>query len=213
MELRIGQDTVLFVSLAAFREQHALPDAFGISMFQPKEYAGLGSIDRAGSALNSVREAMLAALPNSMAATDWLDFLPGYSARFEAELHRINDQVGLREEEIAFAVSGFGDVCVAVAYAILRAAMTKGDPPVFEMIYREWLNDTVSVGGVTYEYTHQDVIWFIRVVSHAYGRVGLEVRMPTQVIYVADHALACPAEGFMQGLLAAVGRQMMAATA
>ncbi|MEL7234615.1 MAG: hypothetical protein AAGK74_08965, partial [Chloroflexota bacterium] len=75
-----------------------------------------------------------------------------------------------------------------------------------------WLNDSVTVSGNYYDYQHHEATWTIRVVLHAYGRVGLVVQMPTACYYVVDKQLTCPAEGYMAGLLEAVAEKMIAAT-
>jgi hypothetical protein len=44
----------------------------------------------------------------------------------------------------------------------------------------------------------------VRIIQCAYGRIGLVVDTEEQTYYIRDSALACPAEGFMAGLLEAV---------
>ena len=212
MQLRINGSLVDFIPIKLFREQFHLPDSFGVETFQPKDLEGLGSIDRAGQVLNEVKTQMVAAVPSSVPANDWLAVVPQLAAAFEGHLNRINASVGLRDEEIAFAVNGFGDVCSAAAFAIVRSRLTGGVPPRFEQIYSEWLYGTVSIGGVYYDYVHNGEDWVIRVVLHAYGRIGLEIRTPQKTFYVVDKTLACPAEGYMVNLLESVVNRMMAVT-
>ena len=59
MQLLIEGELRQFVPIKNFRQQFDLPDAFGISMFEPKDYTGLGQIDSAGPELNVVRRAVL----------------------------------------------------------------------------------------------------------------------------------------------------------
>ena len=109
-------------------------------------------------------------------------------------------------------MNGFSNMCTALAYALARAHLTGEPPPAFEAVYRQWVYDSVTAGSETYDYTHEGELWAVRVVSHIYGRVGLAVETPAGVHYVADKALACPAEGFMQALLRDVGEAMMASS-
>lgn len=212
MELRINGQPQTFIPLAQYKRQHSLPTDFGVAAFQPKNWTGLGSLDRAGAALHTLSEQVLAAVPAHVPPRDWLAQVPRMAAAFEAHLRQINPQIGLRDDEIAFAVNGFGDVCSAVAFALARADLTHSPPPPFEQIYAEWLFGTVAVGGAIYDYTHQGEAWQVQVVSHAYGRVGLVIYRPDGVDYVVDKALACPAEGFMARLLADVGARMLEAS-
>jgi len=180
------------IELKAFRQQHALPDSFGVALFEPKDYTDLGSIQsvQAGAALHTLRQNLLAQKTRSIDAL---------TAFFAAELERINPAIGLREEEIGFAAAGFGDVLRAVFYARVRPS-----PPPFAEIYRAWLLGTISVASTTHPYPHQGQSWGVQVVSHAYGRVGLLVHLPTHTAYVMDASLACPADGFMFALLGEV---------
>jgi hypothetical protein len=195
-----------FVPIRQFRAQYTLPAVFGVALFEPKDYTGLGSIDRAGAELNAVRAAVLAAVPRGVPPSAWLTRLPALHGLFRAQLEQINPAVGLHEAEIDFAAAGFGDVTQAFAYALVRAA---GDPPpAFESVYRDWLNSTVRVSGLVHHYAHGDQTWMIQMVNHAYGRAGLIVRMAGAAHYVADAALGCPAEGFMAALLGEVAAAM-----
>ncbi len=208
MILSIQGSHYKFTSLVEFREQYELPNTFAVSNWQPKDATGMGSIDRAATDLHAVRERVLAAVPKAVPATDWLRQTVALAAVFEAELRAINPNVGLREPEIAFAVNGFGDVCSAYAFALARAAITQGSAPAFEAVYREWLWGTVHIGGTAYAYHYRGAAWTVRLVHHAYGRVGLIVETPQGTHHVMDKALACPAEGYMAGLLTAVAAKM-----
>lgn len=210
MQLEIDGIPCEFVPLKAFAAQYDLPASFGTAYFQPKDWHGLARLDDAGDALNMLRERTLAAVPAGVPASDWLHHLPALTHAFEAHLNAINGQVGLAPQEIAFAVGGFNDVCSAWAFALLRAQLTHSPPPAFEPVYAQWLQDSVQLSGSVYEYTHHGELWRVRLVLHAYGRVGLQVRTPQQTHYVVDKTLACPAEGFMARLLAQVAAQMRA---
>jgi hypothetical protein len=200
-----------FEPLSAFRERFGLPATFGVETFQPKTWDGLGSIDGAADALQGVREVVCAAVPVAVPAADWLHSIPQLAATFEAALRQANTAIGLRDEEIAFAVNGFGDVCSAYGLALFKGRV-RGTTPDFEAVYREWLYGSVRLGATEAPYPHQRETWQVRVIHHAYGRVGLQITRPDAVHYVADRALACPAEGYMLGLLRAVAARMQATT-
>lgn len=201
-----------FVPIKTFRAAHNLPESFGVALFEPKDFTGLGSIDRAGAALNTVRAAVLAALPERMAANDWLNVLPGLARLFESKLYEINHEVGLREPEIGFAVSGFLDVLQAVAYAVIRARASGAPPPTFERVYAGWLDGSIRVSQTVHRYAHEGAEWSIRVITNAYGRAGMIIEAGEATYYVYDGALACPAEGFMARLLAEVAARMVGAS-
>jgi hypothetical protein len=204
-----------------FRVAHDLPPEFGVGLFEPKDYAGLGRIDRAGAELNSVRDALLDALPAHMNARGWLTFLPDYARLFESKLYDINAQVGLKDVEIEFAVAGLSDVLHQFAYALVRLkskpttspfhAMGEGDN-LFRQVYADWLNNSLKVFSGVYPYDHQGKKWDVQIIAHAYGRAGLIVRTPSETYYVYDPALGCPAEGFMAALLTEIAARMAAAT-
>lgn len=213
MRLRVDGALVDFIPVKAFRDELALPLAFGVAQFEPKDYTGLGSLERAGSRLNGVREALLQALPTEIKAVEWFVFLPQLTALFTQQLYDINDAIRLRDVEIDFAAAGFGDVCQTFAYEMMRARTSSGiTPPPFEAIYAGWLDSTVRVSQTLHPYVHHGESWMVRIVTHAYGRTGLIVTTPRQTYHVYDSALGCPAEGFMTLLLKEVTQRMLAAT-
>ena len=195
-----------FTPIKAFREAHDLPPEFGVAFFEPKDYSDLGRIDRAGAELNSVRVAVLATIPAKLPLEQWLTFAPELTRYFAAKLYEINPKVNLRPVEIEFAAAGFGDVCQAVIFALVRARRTL--PPPFEMIYGEWLDSTMRVSQT--RYTYRD--WEVQIVTHAYGRAGLILYGAERTEYVQDSALGCPAEGFMAALLAEVAARIVEST-
>ncbi len=196
MQITIDDQLTIFTPLRDFRAAQNLPTTFGVAHFEAKDYAGLGHIDGAGAALNSLSAAVINALPARITTAALLPLMVDLTERFRAELTRINPDVGLREPEIEFAVAGFGDVCNAYAYALLRDRAAD-----FHAVYREWLADSVRVFSSIYPYEHREEQWQVRVVAHAYGRFGLLIETPREMVAVYDPALACPAEGFMAALL------------
>ncbi len=212
MRLTIEGQSHDFIPIKAFRARFDLPPEFGVASFEPKDYTGLGRIDRAGAELNTVRLAVLEAIPAQMPLQNWMAFLPELTALFRRKLYDINPHVGLKDVEIEFAVAGFGDVCQALLYAMLRAGAGGIPLPDFHQIYGEWLDSSVRIFGETYEYGHAGQTWRVRLVAHAYGRAGLIVDTGAETHYVYDPSLGCPAEGYMAALLSDVAERIIAAT-
>jgi hypothetical protein len=80
----------------------------------------------------------------------------------------------------------------------------RGKPlPRFDEVYENWLNKTIEISS-TYVYAYHDELWQVEMVKHAYGRCGLIVRTPTNVHYLYDSSVLCPAEKFMESLCRAV---------
>lgn len=202
MHLTIDGEPRLFEPIKAFRVAHDLPPEFGVVLFEPKDYAGLGRIDGAGADLNAVRAAVLAAIPPGLSLRDWVVFVPELTRLFTGKLYEINPRVNLRDVEIEFAAAGFADVCQAAVYAHLRSAA-----PHFEQVYTEWLDQSVRVSLTVHEYG----AWRIQIVTYAYGRAGLIVNTGNATHYVADASLACPAEGYMAALLSDVYERIASA--
>lgn len=211
MRLLIDGELRALEPLHEFRAAHGLPADFSVAYFAPKEYEGLGRIEEGGAALSALRTALLAAIPAQIGLTGLLDAVDDLVGRFEALLRAANDQIGLREPEIEFAVSGFADVLHDWAYALIQARALKAEPPAFMARYASWLMQTLRISQAAQPYTHRGETWQVQVISHAYGRIGLRITTPSQVCYVQDAALACPAEGFMQRLLASSAEKIAAA--
>ncbi len=201
MRLTIDGSPRAFTPIKAFRAAHNLPPDFGVALFEPKDYAGLGRIDHAGAELNSLRAAVIAALPSRTTPAQWISFIPQLTRRFTDQLYAINTQVKLRDVEIEFAAAGFADVCQALGYALFQPTM-----PPFEAIYGRWLDETTRISQTVHHYGD----WRVQIVTHAYGRAGLIVYAGDETYYVQDAALGCPAEGFMAALLAEVAAHILA---
>lgn len=201
MQLTIDGTPRQFEPIKAFRLKHDLPSEFGVELFEPKDYSGLGRIDRAGADLNRVRANVLDAIPAKLALRDWLMFIPDLTDLFRRALEAINLKVGLHEVEIEYAAAGFADVCQAVVYAKVRGA----EMP-FEAIYGAWLDQTVRVSQTIHHYGD----WDVQIVTHAYGRAGMIVRDGSETYYVSDSALGCPADGYMATLLVEVAARVIA---
>jgi hypothetical protein len=199
------------IPIKAFRAVHQLPATFNIGLFDSKDYTGLGRIDEAGAALNQLRTTVMAALPERLLPLNWLSVLPEITRLFETQLYQINDQVGLRDVEIEFAVAGFNDALQAYAYAFVYSITTRTPAPNFHSVYTEWLNGTIKIFSQEHSYLLDGESCTIQVIAHAYGRIGLFIQADKSYA-VYDPMLACPAEGFMTTLLTDVAAHMRRAS-
>lgn len=204
MFFRIDGTPRKFVPIRFFREKYGLLDDFGVSLFAPKSFTGLGSIERAGKGLQAVRAKVLSVVPSQMPANGWGALTLTLQIIFRDALYAINSQVGLKRSEIEYAVAGFGDVCQLYVNAQLSAQMTGATPPSFQAVYMNWLDNSIQVSRDIRLYPYQESIWRIQLVKNPYGRVGLIVNTATGIEYVYDAELRCPAAGFMVSLLSEV---------
>ncbi|MCA9903517.1 MAG: hypothetical protein KC547_06650 [Anaerolineae bacterium] len=197
----------------AFRAQYDLPPTFGTAYFAPKDYAGLGSIDgaAAGAALGQLRAALLSRIPAKIVAAELPSVVTRLTDHFREQMEHINTIIGLRAQEVEFAVSGFADAAHKYAFSLLRARLTGEQVPDFKLVYDEWLMSGVRVLETPFAYDDDSHHWHVRVISHVYGRMGLIVQAGEATHYVYDPALACPAEGFMAGLLGEVCAHLVTA--
>lgn len=209
MRLTLNDHDYIFIPVKDFRAAHDLPSEFGVGLFEPKDYSGLGRIDNAGTALNTARAAMLEAIPAQLPLLRWSSFLPELTRLFEYQLRAINHQVGLKDVEIEYAVSGFSDALQAYLYALLNAHATHLPAPTFHTVYNNWLNSTARLFAQKYPFSLAGETANVQIIAHAYGRVGLLIHTASTTYAVYDPALACPAEGFMTTLLAEVAERMM----
>ncbi len=202
MRLTVDGTPREFEPIKAFRHTHQLPPEFGVALFEPKDYNGLGRIDRAGAELNRVRAAVLSAIPPNLPLRGWLAFIPDLTRIFRRKLEEINPIVNLHDVEIEYAAAGFSDVCQAVAYARVRDTAAS-----FEATYGAWLDQTARVSQTIHAYG----AWQVQIVTYAYGRAGLIAHDGTATYYIGDSALGCPADGYMAALLAEVAAQILSA--
>jgi len=209
------------VGLRAFRQAHALPAAFGVSRFAPKHDDGLAHLDAAGQALSLIRRDVLLAQSlegqaqslegqaQQVAKGEPLARIASLSQAFEAALRRHNALVGLREPEIDYAVAGLRDALEAWAFARLHPARA-GER--FAQVYERWVGESARLDQQRHAYDHAGLVWSAQIISTVYGRAGLRVVDPQGgVHWVADEALACPAEGFMGRLLAELAEGLASA--
>lgn len=190
-----------FIPIKAFRNQYKLPQSFGVSQFEPKNYNGLGSLDKAGTNLNELRDHILQLIPDKITLSKLMSFIDHIQFQFQTDLFNINDAIALKDVEIEFAVAGFGDVLRRMIYQMIPARANQQEMPSFESIYYGWVNDSIRVSSQIHEVEHHGETWQLQVINQVYGRVGLKIVMEDNVIYVADGIYLCPAEGFMYTLL------------
>lgn len=199
-----------WISVQEFRAVHKLPDDFGLAMFAPKNFANLGSIDRAGDALHQLRERVIEHIPVQTPPHGWIAFGLQLQLHFHRLLSEINPLVGLRSSEIEYASAGFGDVIQAYLHALLKAHVTGQSMPDFRMIYHQWLGHSVLVSSVSFRYEYQEQPWTVRLVKNNYGLTGMVIDTQASTYYVNDPVYLCPAAGFMTRLLQDCARRLEA---
>lgn len=207
-----------FIPLATFRAQWQLPDDFNLARFSPKDWSGLGSLEHGGPALAQIKQVILSAVPAAIPLHRLRDQALALSGLFFGQLQLANANIGLRDVEVDFAAAGFQDVLDAVAMHVIQLSHTHHRDPAlirshfdFEAVYQNWLDASARVFEQEQSYTHAGAEFKVRVVHNPYGRVGLEVTVNTETVYVADPALACPAAGYMHDLEAEVAAALCAA--
>ena len=202
MDLLIDGQKRTLDDIRAFRQAHNLPDEFGVALFEPKEYEGLGSVEGSGEALNIIRTSVLSVIPPEIHYTQLMAFSDQLKEYFRVRLYMANDDIKLRDDEVEFAVNGFDDVLKTVIYAIFHAGNTRMEVPEFNILYLRWLDDTTRVSRRIHTYTTpQGDRWEVNIINNAYGRLGLIVHIGEDIHYLRDSNLACPAEGYMYNLL------------
>lgn len=188
-----------FVPIHIFRETHNLPATFSLALFEPKNFTGLARIDEAGTALNQLREQVLAAVPSGLSLLTLQTVLDDLKAHFRHQLEAINPHIGLKPAELDFAVAGFADANQAFFYALVRqrTALNSIDT---QAIYRQWLAESTRLSQTVHHYPYGDDSWSVQIITYAYGRVGMQVTHDDTMTYVADGIYTCPAKGYMVSL-------------
>ncbi|MCU0480182.1 MAG: hypothetical protein MUE54_03090 [Anaerolineae bacterium] len=200
MDIIINHQRHTLTPIRQFRAEYHLPDTFGIAHFEPKNFAGLGHIDGAGEALDTLRIAIIQALPPRLTTLPTHDFLEHIARLFENTLNAVNPVIGLRDVEIGYAVSGFSDILNNWLYDAIRASQTHTPPTPFDTLYADWLANSGRRSEKKYTYPYQGDEWTIRFLYNAYGRVGFQTDMHNTTMYVQDIIYVCPAEGFIHQL-------------
>lgn len=201
MKLLIDNTEQSLIPIKMFRETHNLSDTFGVTQFEPKDFNGLGSLEKAGTEMNRLRNNILDLIPETIDIPRLMTFIDHLQLQFQSDLFAINSAVSLKDVEVEFAVAGFGDVLRSMMYKMIPAKANQQPMPSFDDIYQTWLNDSVRISSQVHAYQHNDKMWHIQVINHVYGRAGLRVQMGDETVYIADGVYLCPAEGFMYTLL------------
>lgn len=215
LKLLIDNHHQTFLPLAAFRARWRLPQAFGITYFEVKDWP-VGQVDAAGrEALVQVKQQVVAAVSPGLTPAELLAEVERLTDLFSRRLAAANTQIQLREVELDFAVEGFQMVLQAVAYRLLQLLHTyRGDLARvqrefnFATIYQTWLDTSVQVFTPVHFYEQEGVTFEVRIVSYAYGRVGLAVTVEQNTYYVFDPTLACPAAAYMENLCRTVAEAL-----
>jgi hypothetical protein len=214
MRLEIDGEWHDLVPLAAFRTRFQLPQNFGIALFEPKDYTGLGCLSHAGDALQRLQHETLTSISSNLQWIDLFQVLNLAQQAFETALVAVNPSVGLRPVEIDFAVSGFDDLCQRFSYELIRLNALhlpiSDDLP--QTIYHDWLNSSVRVSSQKHIYSHQGMVWQLQILNTIYGRVGFRVQLPDdEMVYVHDSLYTCPADDFMLRLFMQLTKKVIEA--
>jgi hypothetical protein len=202
MHLLIDGELRELIPIKHYRTLHNLPDSFTITTFEPKAEPDLASLDHTPpQALQSIHENTLKAIKKGLSPIEIIAHIDILTPTFDQSLRRVNDQIGLKDVEIEFAVSGFDDALRRWGYALITP-----DAPTWETVHAQWLMDSVRISGKVFDYP-PDLI--IQIISTIYGRVGLRIKQMGAVDYVLDRTHACPAEGFMTHLMRDVAHALI----
>jgi hypothetical protein len=200
------------MSLASFRALYDLPPEFGLASFVRKDYTRAGRIGGAGTALQTVRTALVNAIPSETPPGGWMAFIFTLQRQFRQQLYAVNAYVGLQPSEIDYAVTGCCDVLRMFVYEIGCAQLAGNPLPEFHQIYFTWFNSNIHLSRPVAHYVYGDYLWQIQVISNPFGRAGLAIETHADTHYVYDPELACPAAGFVSSLLRDIADTILRAT-
>lgn len=184
-----------------------------MTIFETKEWQGLGSVEGAGQALATVRQQVLQAVPTQLTLPGLRPIVTELTNLFRRELEIANQQIGLRPVEVDFAVSGFYDILDAMVFHLFDLTHRYSAEEIhkhfdFDRVYQAWLDASVRVSTVKHIYRHKDIEFQVRVVYNIYGHVGLEVEVANRRYYTLDMSLACPASTYMRDLCREVAQRL-----
>ena len=118
-----------------------------------------------------------------------------------------NAEIGLSDDQLDFAVDGLENVLHDVVYQLISLYQThRGDVTKiqehfdFAALYQKWLDNSVTLFAKSYSYSYAGAEFKVKIISYAYGRVGLQVQIGPEIYYVFDPRLACPAWRYMEDL-------------
>lgn len=211
MELFLAGQNQQFESIKTFRARFRLPISFGVAFFEPENEAEFSSIERVGWELQVVQRILLERIPAHMPDEGWTSLVDTLPALFGRLLYQINPKLRLKPQEIEQAVRGLREICHLTLHTCFQALMQGASLPGADAVYRQWLNSSARILPAIHSYPHEDQIWLVGIVRHAYGRVGLVVDTADELHYVHDNRCACPAEPFMESLLYEVIQRIISA--
>jgi hypothetical protein len=200
------------IPLAEFKARYQLPHDFGIALFEPKDYTGLGRLDQAGDALQRLLRETLSAVPVNLQWPALFDVLAQVLRTFGSTLEAINPTVGLRPVEVEFAVSGLGDLCQHFGYELMRLKVLNQPLPdeIAHTLYHDWVNTSVRVSSTRHAYHVGSIKWQIQLLNTIYGRVGFIIYHSNgHIDYVQDDRYACPADAFMLRLFLQLSKRIL----
>lgn len=180
-----------------------MPANFGVAHFEPKQFAGLASLDRVGASLGQLRTRVLDAIPAKTTLMAMPTLFDDLRTLFRRELTAINDRIQLKPAELDFAVAGFGDANQAFFYALVRQQSDTAhwQAEHTKAIYHQWVAESARLSQTVHAYPHNGVMWQVQIVNYVYGRIGLQVTHDDErVSYVLDGVYACPARAYMTTL-------------
>jgi len=173
MHLTIEGQLHEFITLKSFRAERGLPDDFDVDHFERKIWVGLDSLNSAHAAngLEVMKRDVLNAVPAVLKMNDLLRVVDDLASVFRFQFEDANRHIGLKEEEVDFAVSGFLNVMRDVAYDLLRSnQIHRGDLKrvradfSFEAVYQHWLDSSTRISAMTHIYVHDDRHLKVRVI-------------------------------------------------
>ncbi|MDX1520702.1 MAG: hypothetical protein R3264_03670 [Anaerolineae bacterium] len=206
MHLLIDGQPCQFIPLKVFISTWNLPEEFGVQAFGRKDWP-VGSLDEGGRALNQVKQAVLATVPDRVTLPELLNQSQSLARIFRAELEQVNIEINLTQDQLDFAVDGLQNVLHDVVYGLITLYHAHRDHPHkiqaefdFATLYQNWLNTSATIFAQTYPYQASETMFLVRIVAYAYGRIGLQISVDNAVYYVLDPTFACPAANFMGNL-------------
>ena len=91
MRLTIAGTPRDLIPIQQFRQQHNLPESFGVAQFEPKDFTGLAVIDQAGAEMNDLRQSLLAAIPPTLTLATLPPLFTRLQAMFRTGMYAINE--------------------------------------------------------------------------------------------------------------------------
>lgn len=217
MELMVEGQSQQFIPIQLFREQHNLPESFGIAAFASADMAYNPFWQQVDQQLDEISERLKAVIPLSLTTATLPEVPLLVTTIFEHELVAAGADMELTRDEVEITTTDFQNVLEPAVYKLVELSYLNGGNKAavrahfdIQAIYQEMVDSTVFVNGQIYEYDHQGATWEIQTIHCVYGPVGLKVNTATAKQYVADYTLAFPAHEFLKTLAIRVGEKICA---